>query len=284
VAEPHRTVPDRAKDAARRPPWHVAYRAILGSRVRAQSAYRASFVMDIVGSFAVGVTEFAELYVIFHNVPALGGLDLGAAMLVFGLANLSFSIADLVAGHLDQVPTYLRQGTLDVLLLRPLPLLAQLVTSDVSLRRLGRASLGLLILVVALNRTGVPLTLGHLTLLAVAIPSGTAIFAALFVAAGASQFWLIDGAEFANGFTYGSSYAGAFSAAVMPLPLRVFFSFVVPASFVAYLPTLALLGRPGPAGLPSWLGWTTPVAAAAIWTVALIGWRYGVRRYTGAGG
>jgi ABC-2 type transport system permease protein len=57
--------------------------------------------------------------------------------MVFALANLAFALADLAVGHLDQLPTYLRAGTLDAFLLRPLPVLAQLVTSDISLRRLG---------------------------------------------------------------------------------------------------------------------------------------------------
>jgi len=65
--------------------------------------------------------------------------------------------------------------------------------------------------------------------------------------------------------------------------IRRFFTFVVPAAFVAYLPTLALLGRSDPAGLPTWLSWSAlPVsllAAAAAWWI----WRLGLRHYVGAG-
>ncbi|HSI93843.1 MAG TPA: ABC-2 family transporter protein, partial [Jiangellaceae bacterium] len=126
------------------------YRVLLGSRMRAQTAYRRSFALDLLGSVTVGLVEFAEVYIIFSNVEALGGLDFAGAALIFALAHLSFSIADLVVGHLDELPTYLRTGTLDAFLLRPLPVLAQLITSDVSLRRLGRMSVALVILVVAL--------------------------------------------------------------------------------------------------------------------------------------
>ncbi len=60
--------------------------------------------------------------------------------MVFGLADLAFSLADLAFGHCDNLPTYLRAGTLDVFYLRPQPLLLQLITSDISLRRLARAA------------------------------------------------------------------------------------------------------------------------------------------------
>ena len=64
------------------------------------------------------------------------------------------------------------------------------------------------------------------------------------------------------------------------------FTFVVPAAFVAYLPVLTLLDIPGtlPGGISGTvLGWCSPIAAAAVWTVALLGWRAGLRHYTGAG-
>lgn len=261
-----------------------AYRAILGSRVRAQTSYRTSFALDVAGSVGVGVVEFSELYIIFHNVDALGGLDVTAAMLVFGLANVAWAVSDLALGNLAQLPQHVRTGTLDVLLLRPLPLLAQLVTGDIALRRLGRAAVGGVVLAVALVRLDIAWTPRDLVLLAVTPVAGAAVFGALFLTAGAVQFWLVDGGEFTHAFTYGSSYASSFSAALMPLPLRVFFSFVVPAAFVGYLPTVTLLRLPGPVGLPGWLGWCLPGVAVLSWLVALSLWRRGLRRYTGAGG
>ena len=50
------------------------------------------------------------MWVIFHNVDVLGGLDFTAALLVFALSNLAFSLADMFVGHLDQLPRYLRAG------------------------------------------------------------------------------------------------------------------------------------------------------------------------------
>jgi len=273
-----------AEPAAPAPGAWRPYVALVGSRARAQTAYRASFGMDAFGSLAIGLVEFGEVYVIFSNVQVLGGLDFTAAMLVFAFANLGFSMADLVVGHLDEIPTHLRAGTLDAVLLRPLPALAQLAASDVSLRRIGRGGFAVAVMAIALVRAHIAWTVPRAALVVITPLAGAAVFAALFVAAGAAQFWLVDGAEVTNSFTYGGEYAASFSAAVLPLPVRVLFSFVVPAAFTAYLPTLALLDLPGPPGLPSWLGWFTPLVAALTCGVAMLGWRAGLRRYTGAGG
>ena len=169
------------------------YRVLLASRARAQMQYRTSFVTDILGTVGVGLAEFAEVWIIFHNVDVLGGLDFTAALLVFALSNLAFSLADMFVGHLDQLPRYIRAGQVDAFYVRPLPLLAQLMTSDLSLRRIGRLSVALVVLTVALTRADIDWSAATVALIVLTVVSGTAIFSALFTAAGGLQFFLVDG-------------------------------------------------------------------------------------------
>ena len=108
-----------------------------------------------------GVVEFIELYVILANVPVFGGLNLPQAALVFALANAGFALADLVFGQLDTMPTYLRLGRLEVMLVRPMPLMLQLITSDFQLRRLGRVAISVVIIVVVLPALHLDYTPGN---------------------------------------------------------------------------------------------------------------------------
>ncbi len=260
------------------------YRAVLASRIRAQRTYPAGFVLDVLGSLLIGLTELGEVWVIFHNVRVLGGLDFHAILVLFGLSNLTFQLADLFVGHLDTLPAYIRAGTLDTFYLRPLPVLGQLVTSELDLRRISRFGVGVAALVAGLSLTHVPLGPRNLLLLLTAVVFGTAIFAALFVCAASLQFFLVNGAELTNSFTYGGSYAASQPAAIFPGPLKLLFGYLVPVTFTAYLPTLALLDLPGPSLLPAWLAWLLPVAALWVWGVAFMLWRWGTRHYQGGGG
>jgi ABC-2 type transport system permease protein len=259
------------------------YLVLTHLRVRAQTAYRGSFAIEVLASVGATITGLGELYVVFVNVPVLGGLTFRAALLVFALGHVSFSLADLVFGHLDTLPAYLRAGTLDAFLLRPLPVLPQLITADISLRRLGRTAAGSVLAAIILARIGIRWTAADAGLVVLTVFSGAAVFAALFTAAAAVQFWLVEGGEFTSSFVYGGQYAAQFPATVYSQPVQVLFTFVVPAAFVAYLPVLTLLGQPPPLNSPQWIGWCTPVAAVVVWAVALIGWRAGLRHYTGAG-
>ena len=264
--------------------WSSPYRAVLGSRIRAQRAYRTSFVLDLASSLLIGLTEFGEVWVVFANVSVLGGLDFDAVLLLFGLSNLAFSLADLVVGHVDNLPTFIRAGTLDAFYLRPLPVLAQLVTCDFTLKRLARIGVAAAALTVGLVRGDIDWGPAPVLLLLIAIVCGTAIFAGLFVCAASLQFFLVNGAELTNSFTYGGSYASSQPASIFPTPLKLVFGYLVPVVFTAYLPTLAILHLPGPPLLPSWAAWCTPLAAAWVWVAAMSLWRWGTGHYQSGGG
>jgi ABC-2 type transport system permease protein len=260
------------------------YRVVLASRARSQRAYRTSFAVDMVSSGVVGFVELAEVWVLFTNVTALGGMRFNQILLVFGMADLAFSVADLSFGHLDTLPTYLRAGTLDVFCLRPQPVLLQLITSDISLRRLARAAVGGAALGVGLATSGVSWDPRTVVLLALGLASGYATFAGLFVWAAGLQFFLVQGAEMTNAFVYGGRYAATQPASVWSRPLKLVFGFFFPMAFTAYLPAVSMLGLPGPEWLPTWLCWCAPAAAAWSWLMGLLCWRWGVRHYQGGGG
>jgi len=260
-----------------------AYRAIVRSRVAAQASYRASFAIELGSQVLLVLVEFVEIYVVFHQVDTLGGFDYAEVAVMYGLAVASFGVADLAFGHVDRLPAYLRAGTFDSFLLRPLSALGQLVTSVFTLRRLGRVGTGVVVLAIALHAADIDWTLARAGLLVLTPVAGAVIFSAVFVATSTIGFWVVEGMEFANAFTYGGNYLSSFPFTVFGPTIRRFFTFLVPVGFVAYLPALALLGREDPLGLPGWLSWCSlPVSLLAM-AVALLLWRNGLRRYVGAG-
>jgi len=112
---------------------------------------------------------------------------------------------------------------------------------------------------------------------------GAVIISAIWVAACAVSFWVVDGQQVANAFTYGSSLTTSYPITVFGPWLRRVLCFAVPSAFVAYFPVLALLDRPDPLGLPHWLRYSSPLVAVAAVAAAALVWRTAVRRYQGAG-
>ncbi len=193
-------------------------------------------------------------------------------------------MAEVFFGHLDKLPEMLRTCSFDILLIRPLSPLAQLITSDLALRRFARTFIAVLGLMFALRLSLTHYSARPLLLTCAAVFFGTVIFAAVWVMAAGMQFWLINGTELTNSFTYGSSYISSFPTNILAAPVRVFFTFVIPAAFIGYLPTMLILDLPAAPGLPTWLGWSTPLAAIGSALGAYGWWRAGMRHYSGSGG
>ncbi len=261
-----------------------AYRLILIGRMRAQTSYRTSFALDALGSLCFTLVSFAEIWVIFQNVRVLGGLNFSGLMVVFGLSGMAYSLADTLFGHLMTLSDYLRLGTIDVWYLRPLSLLGQAITADLTLRRFVRLAIGAVLLGLGMARTNVPPSLHSFAVVISAFLGGCLLYSALFVASGAVQFFVIDGQTLSYAITYAGRYAADQPASIWPAPLRVLFTFVIPTAFVGYLPTVTLLGLPGTPLLPTWLGWLTLPVGLWCWVLALLLWNRATHHYQGGGG
>lgn len=259
---------------------HV-YARIVASRIRSQLAYPGSFALDVASQLIGQTIELIAILVIFTQVTSLGGFSAREVVLIYGLAATAFGLADLAVGQIEELPDYIRTGEFDVMLLRPLGTLPQLLSADVALRRIGRVAVGVAVLVWGLQIVEwTPLRV----LVAVVAPvSGAVLLAAIWIMANCVSFWLVDGREVANSVTYGSDFATSYPITVYGPWLRRIMCFAVPGAFVAYFPALALLGRPDPLGLPDVLRYCSPlVALVAVGVTALV-WRTGVRRYQGTG-
>ncbi|MFD0199456.1 MULTISPECIES: ABC transporter permease [Saccharothrix] len=259
------------------------YLKLVGARLRGQMSYRTSFLLQCVAQAINQLAELAIILVLFNRVSALGGFSVAEVVLMYAIAGTAFGIADMVAGQLDELPTYLRTGTFDVLLLRPLGTLAQMMASDLHLRKVGRIVAGLVVLGYALSHNDIAWSAGTVALVVLAPISGAVIFSSIWVTANAVCFWVVDGQELANTVTYGSNAFTSYPVTVYGPWLRRFFAFVIPGAFVAYYPSLALLDRPDPLGGPALLGWISPLVAVAAAVVAGLVWRTAVRHYRGTG-
>lgn len=260
-----------------------AYRLIAGMWIRSTMAYRASFVMTAVGNFAMTFLDFVTIALMFSQVDALGGYSLSEVAFLYGLSGVSFGIADLGIGSMDRLGRRVRDGTLDTLLVRPAPVLAQLAADRFALRRLGRLTQGALVLGYALATVHIAWTPAKLLLMPVMLVSGAGIFCAVFVAGAAFQFVAQDASEVQNAFTYGGTTLLQYPPTVFAKELVRGVTFVLPLAFVNWLPASFVLGRPYPLGLPEWTAFTPPLVAVACCALAGLAWRAGLRSYRSTG-
>ncbi|PZF85841.1 ABC transporter permease [Micromonospora deserti] len=261
----------------------AAYRALLGAQARSQTAYRTSFVVDLVGNVGSTVFDVVAVVVIFGVARELGGFALGEALVIVGLTTSAFAVADLLVGNIERLPRYVRTGLFDAVLVRPLGTLPQLLLMDLPLRKVSRAVFGTAVLVAAVGSAGIEWTAARAVLVVVAPLAGVVFFGSLFVATATVSFWWVDSGELANSVTYGGRDFTSYPVTVFGGWFRAVFAYGLGFAFVSYHPALALLGRADPLGLPNWVGWAAPAVALPAAAVAGAAWRTGVRHYRSTG-
>ncbi|MFD4476237.1 ABC transporter permease [Streptomyces sp. NPDC058471] len=260
-----------------------AYRLISAMWIRSLMAYRLSFVMTAFGNFAVTAFDFAAILLMFSQVDRLGGYSLSEIAFLYGATCTSFGLADLSLGSMDRLGKRVRDGTLDTLLVRPAPVIAQVAADRFGLHRVGRLLQGGFVLGYALVVLDIDWTPLKVLMVPLMLLCGAGIFAAVFVGGAAFQFVAQDAAEVQNAFTYGGTTLLQFPPTVFAKDLVRGVTFILPLAFVNWLPALYVLGRPYPLELPTWVAFTPPLVAALLLALAGLAWRTGLRSYRSTG-
>ncbi|GAA3434327.1 ABC transporter permease [Kutzneria kofuensis] len=259
------------------------YARLARAQVRGQLSYRGSFAMNILAQALAQASDLAAILIVFGRVASLGGFDFHAVLLLYALSGMSFGLADLSVGSIERLPTYIRTGSFDVVLMRPLATLFQLFVSDFQLRRIGRVITALGTLVYVLSTSDIHWSPAKVLLLVLTPLAGATIFGSIFVAANSVSFWFVDARELANTVTYGGSYLTSYPITVFSGWLRTLLGYIVPGAFVAYYPALTLLDHADPLGAPTWFGWLDAPVTVLTALVAGLLWRTAVRHYRGTG-
>ncbi len=255
------------------------YLRYIGISVRGQMQYPASFVMLSLGAFLVTGAEFIGIWALLHRFGSVKGWTLPEIALLYGMVQIAFSISDATSRGFDAFAAMLKAGDFDRLLLRPRSTGLQLAGQELTLRRVGRFTQGLVVLVWAASALGIAWSPARAALLIAAILGGACLFFGLIVLQATLAFWTTESLEIVNTVTYGGVETAQYPLAIYRPWFRRFFTAVIPLACVNYFPALAILGRPAPLILP----WVSPLVGVGFLTMALQVWQVGVRRYRSTG-
>lgn len=264
--------------------WRTTlYLHLIGARIRAQLQYRLSFALDLLGAFFITFVDFLGIVILFAHLPRLAGWSLAEVAFFYGTANMSFALTDMIIGHFDLFPRMIRDGSFDLILVRPAGTLFQIIASDFALRRLGRVFQGVVVLGFALALLHLTWTLGRELMLGGMIVTGVIIYASIWIMAMTITYWAVGAREVVNSFTYGGSYLASYPINIFGGWLRRTLAFVIPMAFVSYFPGFYVIGHPDPLGTPPVLAFCTPLIALCLAVLAGRVWRFGVRHYRSTG-
>ena len=246
--------------------------------LKSQMQYRMSFFMTVLGQFLTAFASFFSLAFIFERIDAVDGFTYGQVFLCFAVVVSAFSVGELFGGGLAAFSRILGDGSFDRALVRPRPVLLQILVPNFDFTRLGLLVQAAVVLCWAVPASGVAWTVPKALALVLRIVCGAVVFFAMFLLKAACTFFTTESVQFLDIFTYGARQFGRYPFSVYGKQVLWVLTFVVPLALFQYYPLLYLVGRSSAA----WL-MLLPLAAALVLVPCLLLFRFGVKRYKSTG-
>jgi ABC-2 type transport system permease protein len=253
----------------------TVYLALIGASIRSQARYKLSLVFNIISYFAIMLSEFVAIWILFKHFGNLAGWGLDDVLICYGLAHLTYGISEFLVRGFEFLALLTRAGDYDRLLLRPVSTVVQLAGHEFALHRLGNMLQAAVILGIGLVRLADRISVPGVVLLS------WALFCGLFVLQGCVGMKTLQNVEAFNILTNGGAEMAQFPMSIYPGPMRLFATFVVPFAAVIYYPAATFLSRSDV--VHPIAGWLGPAGGILFLVVALVVFRRVESSYVSTG-
>ncbi|HEY3330002.1 MAG TPA: ABC-2 family transporter protein [Capsulimonadaceae bacterium] len=259
------------------------YGAFWRNSIRQAVEFRANFFANLFANFGWMMSLLVFLEIIYRNTQSVGGWSKPEMLVLFGTYSSLRGVSNMLFyNNLSQLPTFIRTGTMDFILTKPVN--SQFYTSlrFIGLDDLGQTLGGLCVIgygyVILPSHQPAPL----LTVAAFVVMMACALvlFYAITLLMMTLSFWLV---RLDNLMVLGDTM---FSIARTPISIfqrlgpvpYYLFTYLLPLAFIASLPVKTLFGAPNALSLV-----LQSLALAALFlTAASAFWRHATRAYSSA--
>ncbi len=256
----------------------AAYRVCLRIAAREATTYRASFVMSslitLVGNLALPLVTV----LIYGSGAGFPGWTADEVLLVQSVFTLSTGLSGLALGRLVWVTMgRVREGTLEVVLLKPIRPLPFIVLTTVQPESVGVTAGGAVLMAWAGSRAIDVVTVGTVLSFLGLFVAGLCVMAGIALVMAATSFRWVGNSRLPE-IADSVRVFGQYPLAIFPGAVQAVVTFAVPVGMVGYYPASALLGRDA-AGM-----WPAAAACAAFLGLGVWLYHHQIRHYQGVGG
>ncbi len=241
----------------------------------AELEYRVNFIVAVITSLGGLVGSLFGLFLFYRNDYSFQGWSWEEALVVLGIFTILQGIsATFLVPNLNKIVTYVQEGTLDFVLLKPISSQFWLSTHTVSPWGLPDVLFGVIIV----GYAGAQLGLAPWAYLAILPPLALGVVSlySLWFILGATSIWFVKIYNVTE-VLRSLLEAGRFPIEGYPAAYRVFFTFIIPVAFLTTVPAQTMLNRSDPAWLLS-----AAILAAVLFQASRWFWQFALRFYTSA--
>ncbi len=251
--------------------------------VKSQMEYRGAFLLDRVAQIITYGAAYAAIWVLLDRFKTLGGWTWPELALLLSFQLLAYALgASLSFVQFRDLEKLVRLGQFDTLLVKPISPWAYLTFSGLNIGYLGHIVLAVALMAWSLAQVGASWTPWDGIYFVLALVSAAAVTAALMTMIGVAALVLVQSSYLYSIF-FGFWELTRYPLNIYPAALQWMMVAVVPLGFMNYVPVAVFLGKDvvvlGALAAPLSLA-----AGPLLVGLAMLHWRWSIRRYQGGGG
>ena len=253
------------------------YLHFLSIHLRSAMTYRASFFLSCLGHLLTTMNVFFGVVFLLDRFQSIGGYTLPQLSLCYAVILAGTSLAECFARGIDAFGRILSQAQFDRIMLRPRPLLFQVLCQDMKPTMFARVLQAAVMLGWAIGSGAVVWTPVKAIVLALMILCGAGVFFGVYLVNACVTFFTLEHIEALNIFMDGPREYGKYPFGIYGKPVLIILTFLVPLALVQHWPLQYLFDRG-----PAWYGLLPIVSLVFLIPCGLL-WRLGVRHYRSTG-
>lgn len=253
------------------------YRQCMYSAFQSAAAYRMNFIISSLITLVGNILFPLVTLLIYRAGTSFPGWSLFEVLLIQSIFTMSSGLSSLIfGGVLWTTMSHVREGSFEVILMKPLNPLFFIVATTFSTDSIGLFLGGVALFLFSAMHVGAISVISWLQFAGLFV-AGTAVLAGLSLMMAAMSFKWVGNSRISE-LADSVLHLGKYPLPIFPKAVQALATMIIPVGMVGYFPASALLGRAHPsdfaAVLPCFL-----FLAAGVWV-----YQHMIRLYEGVGG
>ena len=198
--------------------------------------YKVNVIIGILAFLFMEATSLITLYVLVSSVPSIDGYSIYQIGMLFGLTNMAVGIDHLLTDKLWNVAYFeVKLGKLDHMFLRPLPVLFQVIASEVQLEALGELIVAIAMIIFCGSRVEIIGGVGAILLVILGIICAAIIISSFKILVASLAIKFKRSGPLLQ-FIYNFSGFTKYPMKIYPKAIQVILTFVIPLGLCLFYP------------------------------------------------
>ena len=218
------------------------YKKFLHTSLASELEYKTNIIIDLITAILSLIGSIFLLSIFFQKDVSIGGWNFEQKLIIQGIYTILNGVTNTWFNpNLTEIVKHVREGTLDFVLLKPIDSQFFISLKKINPSGFLEIMLGFLLLLFCIRINQIDLNLGILTFSLITVICSISILYSLWFFISTTTIWFVktwNATEVLRSFLY----IGRFPLNSFSLPLRIFFSVVIPIAFITTIPSEVFLG------------------------------------------